>query len=95
MKRIFVLIGLISLFLITSGCTSTRKEEKIYLYGSSGLSIVAKEGAVVIDKTWSPSYYSTYTPKFVVVVHSDTVRWERVPGEIYNKYNVGDTIKPL
>lgn len=93
MKKIFVLIGLISLFLITS-CTSTR-EEKIYLYGSSGLSIVAKEGAVVIDKTWSPSYYSTYTPKFVVVVHSDTVHWERVPGEIYNKYNVGDTINPL
>lgn len=93
MKKIFVLIGLISLFLITS-CTSTR-EEKIYLYGSSGLSIVAKKGAVVIDKTWSPSYYSTYTPKFVVVVQSDTVHWERVPGEIYNKYNVGDTIKPL
>lgn len=91
MKRIFVLIGLISLFLITS---CTRKEE-IHIWGSDGVSAVAKKGARVIEKTWWKDYYGLCTPKLVVVSYGDTVHWMRVPGDIYNKYNVGDTIKPL
>ena len=94
MKRIFVLIGLISLFLFTSGCTSARKEE-IHFWGSDGISAVAKKGARVIEKTWREDFYGIHTPKLVVVSYGDTVHWMRVPGDIYNKYNVGDTIKPL
>jgi hypothetical protein len=88
MKKLILLIGLVTLLFTSCGPDIPT------VYGRRGFVVVTEKGAVVIEKTGYEGLYGD-VPKFVMLVEGDTLVWLSVPLKTYNKFNQGDTIKPL
>ena len=97
MKKIILFLLVFVLF----GCVSDGTQRKRMVYSDQGLVVVSENGGVILEKTWDTvmsgpiGHRQFQVPKFVLTCDGDTVVWLEVPGKIYNRYNLGDTIKPL
>jgi hypothetical protein len=95
MKKIILFLVVFAFF----GCV--RPQENIEVFGKQGLVVVSENGGVILEKTWDTIMSGPIgrrqfqVPKFVLICDRDTVVWLEVPGKIYDRYNQGDTIKPL